>query len=172
MDQRVPEGTCTSQVLRSTSFDRASKYSMLKLIEIVILWVYCTIPFGLSLFRHFWVSHFNFLNYVVWLRITDEGSLPKMRIWSILLIKSDLKWCIYLSRSLCIFLNVIKPHIHMGHKQLWWIWIRRNYHTVKIDKSIWSGTIILLKVMKRELQTFRLEPLIPDWYCCRALYPP
>ena len=31
----------------------------------------------------------NFLNYIVWLRITDEGSLPEMRIWSILLIKSD-----------------------------------------------------------------------------------
>ena len=25
---------------------------------------------------------------------------PEMRIWSILLIKSDLKWCIHLSRSL------------------------------------------------------------------------
>ena len=73
------------------------------LIEIVILWVYYTIPFGLSVFRHFWVSHFNFLNYFVWLRITDEGSLPEMRIWSILLIKSDLKWCIHLRRSLCIF---------------------------------------------------------------------
>ena len=33
---------------------RASKFSMLKLMEIVILWVYYTIPFGLSLFRHFW----------------------------------------------------------------------------------------------------------------------
>ena len=32
----------------------ASKFSVLKLIEIVILWVYYTIPFGLSFFRHFW----------------------------------------------------------------------------------------------------------------------
>ena len=39
------------------------------------------------------------------LRITDEGSVPEIRIWSILLIKSDLKWCIHLSRSL--FLNLI-----------------------------------------------------------------
>ena len=30
-----------------------------------------------------------FLNFIVWLRITDEGSVPEMRIWSILLIKSD-----------------------------------------------------------------------------------
>ena len=32
-------------------------------------------------------------------RITDEGSVPEMRIWSILLIKSDSKWCLHLSRS-------------------------------------------------------------------------
>ena len=37
---------------------------------------------------------------IVWLRITDEGSVPKMRIWSISLIKYDLKWCLHLSRSL------------------------------------------------------------------------
>ena len=33
---------------------RASKFAVLKLIEIVILWVYYTIPFGFSFFRHFW----------------------------------------------------------------------------------------------------------------------
>ena len=44
------------------------------------------------------------LTYFVWLRITDEGSVPKMRIWSILLIKSDLKWCIHLGRSLFSYL--------------------------------------------------------------------
>ena len=43
---------------------------------------------------------FQILNFFVWLRITDEGSLPEMRIWSILLIKSGLKWCIHLGRSL------------------------------------------------------------------------
>ena len=26
----------------------------------------------------------NFKDYFVWLRITDEGSVPEMRIWSIL----------------------------------------------------------------------------------------
>ena len=34
----------------------------------------------------FWSLLFNFLNYIVWLRITDEGSVPEMRIWSISLI--------------------------------------------------------------------------------------
>ena len=37
------------------------------------------------------------------IRITDEGSVPEMRIWSILLIKSDLKWCIHLSKSLFLY---------------------------------------------------------------------
>ena len=83
---------------------RASKFSVLNLIEIIILWVYYTIPFGLSLFRHFWTSLDNFWNYFVWLRITKEGSVPEMRIWSILLIKSELKWCIHLSRSLFLYL--------------------------------------------------------------------
>ena len=55
----------------------------------------CLDTFGLSLF--------NFLNYIVWLRITEEGSVPEMRIWSILLIISDLKWCIHLSRSLFLY---------------------------------------------------------------------
>ena len=47
-------------------------------------------------------------NYIVWLRITDEGSIPEMRIWSILLIKSESKWCIYLSRSLFLNCNSTK----------------------------------------------------------------
>ena len=50
--------------------------------------------------------HFNFFNYLIWLRITDEGLLPEMRIWSILLIKSDLKWCIpSKKKSLCLIMN-------------------------------------------------------------------
>ena len=67
---------------------RASKFSVLKLNGIVTLWVYYTIAFDFSLFRHFWASLFNFLDNFLWLRITDDGSVPEMRIWSILLIKS------------------------------------------------------------------------------------
>ena len=51
-------------------------------------------------------SLFNFWNYLVWRRITDEGSVPEMRILSILLIKSDLKWCIHLSKSLFLYFNI------------------------------------------------------------------
>ena len=50
---------------------------------------------------------FNFYNYFLWLRITNEGSIPEMRIWSKLLIKSALKWCIHLSRSLYLYFNYL-----------------------------------------------------------------
>ena len=54
--------------------------------------------------KRFGTSLSNFWNYFVWLRITDKGSVPEMRIWSILLIKSNLRWCIRLSRSLFLYL--------------------------------------------------------------------
>ena len=89
-------------------FLRISKFSgCLKFIQIVILWVCYTIPFGFTLFWHFWAYLNNLLNYFLWLRITDEGSVPEMRIWSISLIKSDLKWCIHLSISLLFNYNYL-----------------------------------------------------------------
>ena len=88
------------QLIRSVL--RASKFSMLKFIEIVILWIYYMVSLLASAsFGTFVTSLFNFLNYFVWLRITDEGSVPEMSIWSILFMKSNLKWCIHLD----LFLN-------------------------------------------------------------------
>ena len=46
---------------------RASKFSVLEFNGTVILWVYYAILYGFTLFRHFWISLFNFLNYFVWL---------------------------------------------------------------------------------------------------------
>ena len=63
------------------------------------------ITLDLACFCTFWATLFNFLKYFVWLKISDEGSVPEMRICSILLIKSKLKWCINLnhtSRSLLL----------------------------------------------------------------------
>ena len=64
------------------AFGEHQNFKCLKLIEIV-LWVYYTIPFGFSLFKHFWSLLFQLFILHVWLRITDEGSVPEMRIWSI-----------------------------------------------------------------------------------------
>ena len=124
MDQS-PRGHIYSQILWSTSVFKTSYVSVLKWIEIVILWVYYTIPFGLKIacFGTFWALLYNFLNYFVWLRIfwaslfhfstylvllriTEEGLVPEIRMWSILLIKSDLKWRIHLSRSLFLYSTV------------------------------------------------------------------
>ena len=52
--------------------------------EIVTLWVYYTIH-GFSLILALLNITFHFLINAVWLRITDEGSVPEMRIWFILL---------------------------------------------------------------------------------------
>ena len=96
---RITEGTC-SHVLRSTSVDSQRfvsimlKCSVLKCIVIVILWVYyMVISLGFILFWHFLTSLLNFLSYFVWLRITDEGSVPEMRILS----KSHLIEMVYTS---------------------------------------------------------------------------
>ena len=43
--------------------------------------------------------------HLFWLRITDEGSVSDTRIWFILLIKSDLKWCVHLSKRMFLYLN-------------------------------------------------------------------
>ena len=50
---------------------------------------YYTIPFCLTLLSlALWAgTTFQLLNYFVWLMATDKGSVPEMRIWSILLIK-------------------------------------------------------------------------------------
>ena len=65
---------------------------MLKFIEIVILWIYnMTSLLASASLGTFVTSLLNFLNYFVWLRITDEGSVPEMRIWSMLLMESNLK---------------------------------------------------------------------------------
>ena len=76
-------------------------------------------PFWLYLvFWHFWAYIFNFLKYFLWLRITYEGSVPEMRIWSKSLIKSDLKLCIQISRSLFLNSNeyLVSPLVFMDQR--------------------------------------------------------
>ena len=79
---------------------------------------------------------------------TDKGSLPEMRIWSILLIKSDLKWCIHLSRSLCIFQL-------LGECHCWWIRECPRAHIAKFCGQLWlirsvlrASTFSVLKLIE------------------------
>ena len=72
---RSPNGCCSiSHDLLSCSVEDAIK---VKLTPSLLASTY---------FGTFWSLVFNILNYIVWLRITDEGSVPEMRIWSISLI--------------------------------------------------------------------------------------
>ena len=62
-------------------------------------------PFRLQLVLAHFGHRFQFLNYFVWSRITIEDSVSAMRTWSILSIKSELKWCKQLGRSLISYFN-------------------------------------------------------------------
>ena len=62
-----------------------------------------TIPFGFQLFGHHFPTFETTFKLFGYLGITDEGSVPEMRMWPILLIKSDLKWCMHLRRSLFLY---------------------------------------------------------------------
>ena len=71
------------QLIRSIS--RASTFSVLKFIDIVIFGVYSLSLLASVCFGTFVISLFNFLATVWLLRITDDGSVLEMRIMSILL---------------------------------------------------------------------------------------
>ena len=81
------------------------RFDSLRFESIKILWVNYTIPCGSTVLWYHLGITFQHFNYFVWLRIPDEGSVPEMGKWSILLIKFDLKWCIHLSRSLFLYLT-------------------------------------------------------------------
>ena len=67
----------------------------------------------------FVIVDFNKRYYFVWLRITDEGCyVPEMRIWSILLIKSNWKWCIRLNRNLFYISSISEKIIDKCIKNL------------------------------------------------------
>ena len=93
---------------------RASIFFFFKLIEIVILWVFLHNPFWLKLISTLLgITLQLFVNVFLLLRITDEILVAEMFIWSILLIKSDLKWCIHLSKSLYVIQL-------LGERHCWW----------------------------------------------------
>ena len=71
------------QLIRSVS--RASTFSVLKFIEIVMFVVYSPSLLASVCFGTFVISLFNFFSYFVCLRITDDSSVLEMCIWSILL---------------------------------------------------------------------------------------
>ena len=87
-----------------------------------MLWLYYTIPSASACFGRLGNNFSTF----VWLRITDEGSVSEMRIWSILLIKSDIKWYM----DLCVFQL-------FGERRYWWTRESQSVHVANFYGRLW-----------------------------------
>ena len=69
---------------------RASKFSVFKLLEIVIVWVYYTIPFGFSMFRHFRDIIFNFWVELSWIGcLTSQLTIFQSCMWRHIDVQAD-----------------------------------------------------------------------------------
>ena len=86
---------------------------------------------------HIVVIFFILLNHIDWLRITDEGSVLEMCKLSILLIKSNSKWCIHLHRSRFLNFNFLVsvtaggPESPRGH-------MNQSFHVVNsLNLPVW-----------------------------------
>ena len=86
--------------------------------------------------------------------------VPEMRIWSILLIKSDSKWCIHLSRSLFLY---SKHYVGVGS-------FSRGETILHRQKSenvaIWSMLFyindrVLLRILRNFFARNPINPIIP-----------
>ena len=79
IDDMSSSGRCVSHFIDTQQYYSyyTIKFSELKLIEIVILWVNYTIPYGFSVFRHFLGITYYLFKFFVWLIITDEAQYLK-----------------------------------------------------------------------------------------------
>ena len=106
-----------------------------------LVWLLMTLichPFDFTCFGTVLDTSYQLLK-LLWLRITYEGSVPKICNLSILLIKSDLKWCIQLSRVSFVFMPrklkiggsnpIVRKNfsfcnhslLRVHHSSTWWI---------------------------------------------------
>ena len=100
-------------------------------------------PLGFSLLGHILGITFQPFKLLVWPRIIDKGSLPDMRIWSILLhvLRSDLKWWTHISRSLFLYLNNWRAITFVWiYCQYVWVWVYCLRHMQRYFSHICDGT--------------------------------
>ena len=156
--------------LIKTEVNFVSKFSVLKLFEIVILWVYYTIPFGFSLISHFWVISFQ---------LFKSHCLAKDHWWGFSTLKAHMvhivnsiriKWCIHLSRSLFLYLSY---KIHFG-RQEWFLWTK----VIPVNKSPFSKDLIQyfqFCIQRKLCMIYRYlkEFFLGVWFivfCCWVMY--
>ena len=114
-------------------------------------------------------------------KVKKEGPVPKMRIWSMLLIKSDLKWCIHLSRSLFLYYERVKKFHFVPNLQIWVTHPCRSIGCIyfffnqcssfaeDFQRWFWSGTYVAPPGIhpwedKPEKKNLKTEPWIPASY--------
>ena len=116
---------------------RASNFSVLKFIEIAILWIYYMASISASAsFGTFVTFLFNFLSYFIWLKIIDEGSVPFM-----VHIVNEIRFkMVYTSWSLFIF----QPLHSLGECHCWWTRESLRAHAAKF-----YGRVQLIRIVSR-----------------------
>ena len=123
------------QLIRSAL--RESKFSVLKFIEIVILRIYYMASISASAsFGTFVTSLFNFFNYFVWLKITDEDSIPFM-----VHIVNEIRFkMVYTYWSLFIF----QPLHSLGECHYWW-----TRESLRAPAAKFYGRLQLIRIDSR-----------------------
>ena len=107
---------------------------------------------------------FQHLNYCILLRIAYEGSVPQMRVWSTLIIKSDLKWCIHLRRCLFFIFHLL-GECHC--------WLTRESPRAHVAE--FYGLLPLILSVLREYQNFpwfKLIEIVILWVYYTTTPPP
>ena len=98
-------------------------------------------PFWLQfVFGTFVTSLFNFLIYFIWLRITDEGSVPEMRIWFILLLK--LLFYGFITPPLLASVCFGTSDIYLFNFSNYFVWLRIIDVGSVPEMRIWSISLI------------------------------
>ena len=100
------------------AFGEHQNFPCLKLIEIVILWVFYTIPFGFNLFSHLLVITFLLFKLHCLAKDHWRGFSTRNAHMVHIVNLIRLKWCIHLSRSLylnlfsgCMYYSTIAFHM-------------------------------------------------------------
>ena len=100
--------------------------------------------------------------FFVWLRITDTGSVPKMRIWSIVIIKSYLKLCLHLSRCLFSHFSYSVQNVQANSHEIWAfkrLEVIHEYHKISaipppFSLLVWCIRLVLVSLLLLYIPVF------------------
>ena len=135
---------------------RAWTFSVLKFIEIVIFGVYSPSLLASACFGTFVISLINFFSYFVVLRITDDGSVLEMRIWSILL--SLFSYC----KSQAFTLNTLWGFCKIYAQSTFFVLAGGGVFNFTISLSLYFHFVIKFRYFRFAVCTFGAPSI---WKC-------